>query len=45
MREFGTQMERRFLWIDKRNDKAMQPRVYFTSEMWDARREEAALFI
>ena len=45
MREFGTQMERRFLWIDKRNDKKMEPRVYFTKEMWDARREEAALFI
>jgi len=38
-------MERRFLWIDKRNDKEMKPGYYFSSEMWDARREEAALFI
>ena len=45
MREFGTQMERRFLWIDKRDDKPMVPKAYFTSQMWDARREEAALFI
>jgi len=38
-------MERRFIWIDKRNDKPMIPFSYFTSQMWDARREEAALFI
>jgi len=45
MREFGTQMERVGIWIDTRTDKEIQPRMYFTSEMWEQRREEAALFI
>lgn len=38
-------MERVGLWLDPREDKLVQPRMYFTSEMWDQRREEAALFI
>lgn len=45
MREFGTQMERGGIWIDTRTDRETQPRMYFTSEMWDQRREEASLFI
>lgn len=35
MREFGTQMERTGIWIDPREDKVMQPRMYFTKEMWE----------
>ena len=45
MREFGAQMERQGLWIDQRNDKEFQSKKYFTSEMWDQRREYAALYI
>eukprot|EP01017_Pseudomicrothorax_dubius_P038866 TRINITY_DN588_c0_g2_i1.p1 TRINITY_DN588_c0_g2~~TRINITY_DN588_c0_g2_i1.p1 ORF type:complete len:428 (-),score=126.70 TRINITY_DN588_c0_g2_i1:23-1306(-) len=44
-REMGTQMERTGIWIDPRTDKAMAPNFYFSSEMWEARREAAALFI
>jgi hypothetical protein len=45
MREFGVQLERGGIWIDKRKDKEIQPRMYFNSEMWDQRREEASLFV
>jgi hypothetical protein len=44
-REFGTQMEREGLFIDTRSDKPMTPQLYFNSELWDIRRDEAALFI
>ena len=32
-KEFGTQVERTGLWIDKRKDIPMQAQKYFTSEM------------
>lgn len=38
-------MERDGLFIDTRTDKVMDNKTYFTSEMWEERREEAALFI
>lgn len=38
-------MEREGLFIDKRPDKPVIPNEYFSSEMWEERREEAALFI
>jgi hypothetical protein len=41
----GTQMEKENLFIDRRNDKIVETRMYFTSEMWEERREEAALYI
>ncbi len=41
----GTQMEKEGLFLDKRTDKIVEPKMYFTGEMWDERREEAALYI
>ena len=41
----GTQMEKEGLFIDRRNDKVVEAKMYFTSEMWEERREEAALYI
>lgn len=38
-------MEREGLFIDERKDKKMEAKIYFTSEMWEERREEATLFI
>lgn len=38
-------MEREGLFIDLRKDKHLEPKVYFTSEMWEERREEATLYI
>jgi hypothetical protein len=38
-------MEREGLFIDTRSDKPMTPQLYFNSELWDIRRDEAALFI
>lgn len=38
-------MEKEGLFIDTRNDKMVEARMYFTSEMWEERREEAALYI
>ncbi len=38
-------MEKEGLFIDTRNDKPMQPFMYFNSDMWEQRRNEAALFI
>lgn len=32
MREFGTQMEKGNLYIDKRNDKLIHPKPVYTSE-------------
>lgn len=31
----GTQMEKEGLFIDTRNDKVIEPIMYFNSEMWD----------
>ncbi len=45
MREFGTQMERVGIFVDQREDKDLQPKMYFTGEMWEERREEACLYI
>ena len=45
MREFGVQMEKSDLYIDKRKDKIMYPTSYFHSEMWKKQREELTLFI
>lgn len=45
MREFGTQMERAGVFIDTRENKDLQPKMYFTGEMWEERREEATLYI
>lgn len=38
-------MEREGLYIDTRKDKPMEPKSYFNSELWDLRRDDAALFI
>jgi hypothetical protein len=45
MREFGVQMEKTGLFIDKRKDKIIYPKPYFSSEMWKKQREEITLFI
>jgi hypothetical protein len=45
MREFGNQMEKGDLYIDRRNDKIIYPRPYFSSEMWKRQREETTLYI
>lgn len=34
MREQGCQMETAGLFIDRRNDKIIYPRPYFSSAMW-----------
>jgi hypothetical protein len=38
-------MEKEGLFIDKRNDKKIEAKMYFNSDMWEERREEAALYI
>jgi hypothetical protein len=38
-------MEREGIYIDKRTDKEKEPQAYFHSNMWEERREEAALYI
>jgi len=38
-------MEREGYFIDTRTDKEIPARKYFSSELWDIRRDEAALFI
>jgi hypothetical protein len=38
-------MEREGIYIDTRKDKNMTPQNYFHSEIWQVRRNEAALFI
>jgi hypothetical protein len=38
-------MEKLGLFIDKRTDRPMIPKRYFNSDLWEERREEAALFI
>jgi hypothetical protein len=38
-------MEKEGLFIDKRNDKKIEAKIYFNSDMWEERREEAALYI
>jgi hypothetical protein len=45
LREFGVQMERQGVWVDQREDKEVQSRKYFNSEMWDQRRDCAALYV
>lgn len=45
MREFGTQMEKTGLFIDKRKDKIIYPQSYFHSEMWKKVRENHSLKI
>ena len=38
-------MEKTGLFIDKRKDKIIYPKPYFSSEMWKKQREEVTLFI
>ena len=38
-------MEKEGIFIDTRNDKVIEPVMYFNAEMWEERRNEAALFI
>ena len=38
-------MEREGIWIDSRQDKTLQPKTYFTSEMWARLREAKTLHI
>lgn len=45
MREAGVQMEKVGLYIDKRDDRIIYPRKYFSSAMWLRQREETTLFI
>lgn len=45
MREFGTQMEKPGLFIDKRKDKVIKPRPYFSSDEWKKLRWERTLYI
>jgi hypothetical protein len=45
MREFGTQMEKDDIYIDRRQDKIIYPKPYFSSEMWKRQREETTLYI
>ena len=44
-KEFGTQVERPELWIDKRGDRIVTAQPYFTAEMWEVWRLEAVCFI
>ena len=44
-RQIGTQMQKEGLFIDTRTDKFVRPSLYFDSEMWQQRRNEAALYI
>jgi hypothetical protein len=45
MREFGTQMEKEDIYIDRRKDKIIYPKRYFSSEMWKRQREDTTLYI
>jgi len=45
MREFGVQMEKPDLFIDRRSDKLIYPKPYFSSEMWKKQRDETTLYI
>lgn len=45
MREFGTQMEKPGLFIDKRKDKVIKPKPYFSSDEWKKQRWEKTLYI
>jgi len=45
MREFGVQMETTGLFIDTRNDKIVYPKQYFSSSMWNKKREATTLYI
>jgi hypothetical protein len=45
MREFGVQMEKDGLYIDRRCDKIVYPKPYFSSAMWNKKRAETTLYI
>lgn len=45
MREFGTQMEKPGIFIDKRKDKVIKPRPYFSSDEWKKQRWDRTLYI
>jgi hypothetical protein len=45
MREFGVQMEKPGLYIDRRTDKIIYPKQYFSSAMWNKKRAETTLYI
>ena len=45
MREQGCQMETGGIFIDRRDDKIIYPRKYFSSSMWTKQREETTLYI
>ena len=45
MREMGVQMEKPGLYIDQRTDKIIYPRKYFSSAMWNKKREAITLKI
>jgi len=45
MREFGVQMEKPGLYIDRRTDKIIYPRQYFSSAMWNKKRAETTLYL
>lgn len=45
MREFGVQMEKPGLYIDQRTDKIIYPKKYFSSAMWNKKREAITLKI
>lgn len=45
MREFGTQMEKGDIYIDRRQDKIIYPKPYFSSQMWLKQREKTTLYI
>lgn len=38
-------MEKEGIFLDTRTDKTVEPQMYFDSDMWEDRRNEAALFI
>lgn len=38
-------MEKEGIFIDTRTDKVVIPNMYFDADMWNERREEAALYI
>jgi len=45
MREQGSQMEKAGVFIDRRDDKIIYPKRYFSSIMWLKQREETTLYI
>lgn len=45
MREFSSQTPCPGIVIETRNDKILEAKPYFTSEMWMKKREETSLFV